>query len=128
MGLLPGQGVLQHKEGTRAPWGRAHSPCTVIYLLHSTWTGYHNTWCLEQVLNKHLSKETASQGTWAWVMTLPLISCAAQSLAWLCHFFLCEKGQEGRKRPLLFLRPLIGLLPPSPQSESATPLLSTRGH
>lgn len=42
----------------------------MIYLLRSTWNCvYHSPWCLEQGLAeqvlKHLSKETASQGTWA---------------------------------------------------------------
>lgn len=86
----------------------------MIYLLHSTWNYvYHRAWCLEQGLVgqvlKHLSKETASQGAWASVMTVPLVGCAAQSLAWLCHFFL----QEGRKRPLLFLRPLLAPTTPA---------------
>lgn len=61
MGLLPGQGILQHNEETWALWGSADSLCTVIYLLHSTWICvYHSPWCLEQVLNKH-TKETLSQ-------------------------------------------------------------------
>lgn len=53
------------------------------------------------MLNKHL-KETANQGTWAWVRILPLISCAAWSLASCAPiFFLGQKGQKDKKRPLV---------------------------
>lgn len=86
-------------SGRRYCGGRADSPCTGIDMLHSTWIWDlpHSPWYLEQVLDKHLLKETARQETWAWVITLPLISCAPWSLAWPCpHFFVKRVRRAGK--------------------------------